>query len=68
LYATFAIKDHLCFLMEYLPGGEMFYHLQHYHFTDEEARLYISEVICALEDLHQHNILYRDLKVYISHY
>lgn len=54
--------------MEYLPGGEMFYHLQHYHFTDEEARLYISEVICALEDLHQHNILYRDLKVHISHY
>ncbi|CAK66537.1 unnamed protein product (macronuclear) [Paramecium tetraurelia] len=62
LYATFAIKDHLCFLMEYLPGGEMFYHLQHYRFSDEEARLYISEVICALEDLHQHNILYRDLK------
>ncbi|CAD8170535.1 unnamed protein product [Paramecium octaurelia] len=62
LYATFATKDHLCFLMEYSAGGEMFYHLQNYRFTDEEARAYICEVICALEELHQHRVLYRDLK------
>lgn len=49
--------------MEYSPGGEMFYHLQNYRFTDEEARAYICEVICALEELHQHKVLYRDLKV-----
>lgn len=66
LYATFAAKDHLCFLMEYSPGGEMFYHLQNYRFTDEEARTYICEVICALEELHHHRVLYRDLKVLIT--
>ncbi|KAM3138675.1 hypothetical protein pb186bvf_009239 [Paramecium bursaria] len=62
LYATFATKDYLCFLMEYSPGGEMFYHLQTYRFTEDETKQYISEVICALEELHNHKVLYRDLK------
>ncbi|CAD8156679.1 unnamed protein product [Paramecium octaurelia] len=62
LYATFATREHLCFLMEYSPGGEMFFHLQNYRFTEDEAKKYFCEVICTLEELHKHKVLYRDLK------
>lgn len=31
-------------------------------FTEERARIYISEIILALEDLHKRDIIYRDLK------
>lgn len=40
----------------------MFYHLQTYRFTEDETKQYICEVICALEELHNHKVLYRDLK------
>jgi serine/threonine protein kinase len=31
-------------------------------FTEDRARIYISEVLLALEDLHKRDIIYRDLK------
>jgi len=31
-------------------------------FSEEKSRIYISEMICAIESLHQHNIIFRDLK------
>ncbi len=31
-------------------------------FSEEKAKFYICEVILALEDLHNRNIIYRDLK------
>lgn len=51
--------------MEYSPGGEMFFHLQNYRFNEDEAKKYFCEVVCTLEELHKHKVLYRDLKVLI---
>ncbi len=31
-------------------------------FKEDEARLYIAELILAIEHLHDHDIIYRDLK------
>uniref|UniRef100_A0A8C4Q3X8 Protein kinase X-linked n=1 Tax=Eptatretus burgeri TaxID=7764 RepID=A0A8C4Q3X8_EPTBU len=53
----------LYMLMEYAPGGELFSYLRNLgHFCDSYSRFYAAEVVCALEFLHSHCIVYRDLK------
>jgi len=50
--------------MEYVNGGELFFHLsKEGKFTEERTRFYSAEIILALEYLHQLGIIYRDLKV-----
>lgn len=40
-------------LSDYVPGGEMFTHLFHYErFSEAAVRIYIGEIILALERLH----------------
>lgn len=41
------------YLIDYVAGGELFTHLyQREHFTEDEVRIYIGEIILALEHLH----------------
>ena len=50
--------------MEYVSGGELFYHLTKTRgFGEERSRFYSAEITLAIGFLHQHNIVYRDLKV-----
>lgn len=50
-------------MLEFCPAGELFFHLsQHKKFVEDEARIIIAEIVLALEHLHKHNIMYRDLK------
>jgi len=61
---SFQTPDRLCFVMEYVNGGELFYHLSKVRvFSEERTRFYGAEIISALGYLHQNNIVYRDLKV-----
>jgi len=61
---SFQTPDRLCFVMEYVNGGELFYHLSKVRvFPEERTRFYGAEIISALGYLHQNNIVYRDLKV-----
>ncbi|OQR85371.1 protein kinase [Achlya hypogyna] len=63
LFSTFATSDEVHFVLEYCPGGELFYHLhQQDHFNESIVRFYAAEVLCALKSLHSSNIVYRDLK------
>lgn len=39
------------------------WHIQHLKFTPQQALFYACEVLLALEYWHQHNIMYRDLKL-----
>eukprot|EP01017_Pseudomicrothorax_dubius_P002978 TRINITY_DN1030_c0_g1_i2.p1 TRINITY_DN1030_c0_g1~~TRINITY_DN1030_c0_g1_i2.p1 ORF type:complete len:430 (+),score=93.11 TRINITY_DN1030_c0_g1_i2:63-1352(+) len=50
--------------MEYMPGGELFYHLRNMkRFNESTALFYAAEVLLALEYLHDSlNVIYRDLK------
>ena len=63
LYYCFQDKKYLYFIMELVQGGELLFHLKkQIRFDDERTRFYISELILALEYLHNNNIIYRDIK------
>ncbi len=51
----------LYFLLEYCPGGELFFHLQKAgRFEEERARFYAAQIVLALRELHKHDIVYRE--------
>lgn len=61
---SFQTADRLCFVMEYVNGGELFVHLSKLRvFSEDRTRFYGAEIISALGYLHEHNIVYRDLKL-----
>jgi serine/threonine protein kinase len=63
LHWTFQSKSELCFVMDYCPGGELFYHMQkHGKLNEDQARYYVKQVALGLNEFHQKNIVYRDLK------
>jgi len=64
LRASFQTKDLLCFVMEYVNGGELFFHLSREKmFSEERTKFYIAEIVLAMTYLHERHIIYRDLKL-----
>ncbi|KAK9370730.1 kinase-like domain-containing protein [Lipomyces kononenkoae] len=60
---SFQTPADLYLVTDYMSGGELFWHLQKEgRFREERAKFYIAELILALENLHNHDIVYRDLK------
>lgn len=60
---SFQSPEKLYLVLSFVNGGELFYHLQKARtFVMDRARFYIAELLCALESLHELNVIYRDLK------
>jgi len=60
---AFQTEDKLYLVMEYVAGGELFYHLKMQEtFKEDVIRFFASEIITAIGHLHGQNIVYRDLK------
>uniref|UniRef100_A0AAV1VBX3 AGC protein kinase n=1 Tax=Peronospora matthiolae TaxID=2874970 RepID=A0AAV1VBX3_9STRA len=63
LHYAFQTARRLYFVLDYCPGGELFYHLSRMKKLPEHmARFYAAEITLALEHLHGLGVVYRDLK------
>ncbi|KAJ6730920.1 SERINE/THREONINE-PROTEIN KINASE [Salix viminalis] len=63
LYCSFQDDGFLYLIMEYLPGGDMMTLLMRKDtLTEDEARFYVGETVLAIESIHKHNYIHRDIK------
>jgi serine/threonine protein kinase len=50
-------------ILDYCPGGDLGKMLiREKRISEDRARIYLAEVVLALEDLHKRDIIFRDLK------
>uniref|UniRef100_A0A1D1XBZ0 non-specific serine/threonine protein kinase n=1 Tax=Anthurium amnicola TaxID=1678845 RepID=A0A1D1XBZ0_9ARAE len=63
LYCSFQDDEFLYLIMEYLPGGDMMTLLMRKDtLTEDEARFYVAQTVLAIESIHKHNYIHRDIK------
>jgi len=63
LYYAFQTETDFCFVMDYIGGGDLFYHFKlAKRFSEKVVQFVSAELVLALEYLHSRGIIYRDLK------
>jgi ribosomal protein S6 kinase beta len=63
LYFAFQSESKLFLVMEFLSGGELFFHLRKKGIIlEKEAKFYTAELVVAIDFLHNCGVIHRDLK------
>jgi len=63
LHYAFQTSEKLYMILDYINGGELFYHLKKEgRFAELRVKFYAAQITCAIGHLHSLGIVYRDLK------
>jgi|EP00945_MAST-04E_sp_MAST-4E-sp1_P001467 serine/threonine protein kinase len=63
LFGAFQNEKHVCFLLEYGFGGELYTLLcKHSKLGEGTVKFFVAELVIALTHLHSSSVVYRDLK------
>jgi len=64
LHFSFQTPENLFLILDFVNGGELFFHLQREKkFSEERVKFYAAEILLGLEHLHNSSIIYRDIKL-----
>ncbi|KAH8892928.1 kinase-like protein [Thozetella sp. PMI_491] len=63
LHACFQTDTGVYFVMEYIGGGNLSFHLQREEFGMKRTQFYAAEICMGLKYLHDRGIMYRNLKL-----
>eukprot|EP00727_Mastigamoeba_balamuthi_P001100 m51a1_g10988 putative ph-protein kinase domain containing protein (449) ;mRNA; f:322175-324023 len=64
LHYSFQTDESLFLVLDFVNGGELFFHLQREkQFDEPRVRFYAAQILLGLEYLHDNDVLYRDLKL-----
>jgi serine/threonine protein kinase len=63
LHYAFQSPERIYFVLDFVNGGELFYHLRKkVRFSESHTKFYAAELILALDHLHKMGFIYRDIK------
>ena len=65
LYYAFQTFEYLYMITDYYPGGDMrtiINQQPNQRLTEDHARIYLAELILAIEEVHRNGIVHRDIK------